>query len=206
MNDMQLAASLEGAPARYVPATKFGITGFGFYVYLLSDAILFSALFATYAVLKTATADGPTPQILFDLKNVAWETGCLLTSSLVCGLAMQAEEARSRLGVAVGLIAVFLLGLGFLGLEVREFAGMIHAGAGPQRSAFLSAFFALVGAHGLHITAGLVWIVLLLGHLGSMGFSASFRRRLFCFSLFWHVLDVVWIAIFTFVYLLGIQP
>jgi cytochrome o ubiquinol oxidase subunit III len=205
MNDMQLAASLERAPARYVPATKFGITGFGFYVYLLSDAILFSALFATYAVLNTATAGGPTPQVLFDLKNVGLETACLLTSSFVCGLAMQAEEARSRTGVAVGLIAVFLLGLGFLGLEVREFAGMIHAGAGPQRSAFLSAFFALVGAHGLHITVGLGWIVLLLCHLGGMGFSASFRRRLFCFSLFWHVLDVVWIAIFTFVYLLGIQ-
>jgi cytochrome o ubiquinol oxidase subunit III len=205
MTDMQLAAG-DSAPARYLPATKFGVTGFGFYVYLLSDAILFSALFATFAVLRTATAGGPTAQSLFDLKNVALETACLLTSSFVCGIAMQAAEARQRLRVIVSLLVVFALGAGFLTLEIREFAGMIAAGAGPDRSAFLSAFFALVGTHGLHITVGLVWIVLLLVHLATMGFSASYYRRLFCFSLFWHVLDVIWIAIFTFVYLLGSQP
>jgi cytochrome o ubiquinol oxidase subunit III len=200
------AATGEVAPARYQPATRFGITGFGFYVYLLSDAILFSALFAAFAVLKTATAGGPNARDLFDLHNVGLETACLLTSSFVCGLAMQAAERRQRLPLALGLIVVFLLGLAFLGLEVREFAGMVQAGAGPSRSAFLSAFFALVGTHGLHITVGLIWIAVMLVHLVGMGFSESFYRRLFCFSLFWHVLDVVWIAIFTFVYLLGIQP
>jgi cytochrome o ubiquinol oxidase subunit 3 len=206
MNDMQLAASLERAPDRYAPATRMGVTGFGFYVYLLSDAILFSALFAAFAVLRTATAGGPTARDLFDLRNVGLETACLLSSSFLCGLAMQAAEARRPRELAVMLCVVFALGAGFLGLELREFAGMIAAGAGPDRSAFLSAFFALVGAHGLHITVGLVWIGLLLAHLPTMGLSASYHRRLFCFSLFWHVLDVVWIAIFTFVYLLGIQP
>jgi cytochrome o ubiquinol oxidase subunit III len=205
MNDMQIAASLERAPTRYVPATKLGVTGFGFYVYLLSDAILFSALFATFAVLKTATAGGPTAHNLFEPKNVGLETACLLTSSFVCGLAMQAAEARRPGELAAMLGVVFTLGAGFLGLELREFAGMIAAGAGPDRSAFLSAFFALVGAHGLHIAVGLVWIGLLLAHLATMGLSDSYHRRLFCFSLFWHVLDVVWIAIFTFVYLLGVQ-
>jgi cytochrome o ubiquinol oxidase subunit 3 len=204
MSVMQMASG-EHAPESYHPATRFGATGFGFYVYLLSDAILFSALFAIFAVLKGATAGGPGAQALFDVKNVGWETACLLTSSFVGGLAMMAAEARRRLPLILSLVAVFLLGLGFLSLEVREFLGMIHAGAGPDRSAFLSAFFALVGAHGLHITVGLVWIILLLIHVQTMGFSASYRRRLFCFSLFWHVLDIVWIAIFTFVYLLGVQ-
>jgi len=204
MSTMQLSSG-EHAPTRYHPATRFGVTGFGFYVYLLTDAILFSAFFATFAVLKNATAGGPTAQALFDVKNVGLETACLLTSSFVGGLAMLAAEARRRLPLILSLCAVFLLGLGFLSLEIREFVGMIHAGAGPDRSAFLSAFFALVGLHGLHITVGLAWIIVLLIHLGTMGFSASYRRRLFCFSLFWHVLDIVWIAIFTFVYLLGVQ-
>jgi cytochrome o ubiquinol oxidase subunit III len=206
MSNVSIATAGERAPARYQPATKLGVTGFGFYVYLLSDAILFSALFATFAVLKTATAGGPTARDLIDLKNVGLETACLLTSSLVCGLAMQAAEARKPRELAALLGVVFVLGAGFLGLEIREFAGMIAAGAGPDRSAFLSAFFALVGAHGLHVTVGLIWISLLVIHLTTMGLSESYRRRLFCFSLFWHVLDVVWIAIFTFVYLLGIQP
>jgi cytochrome o ubiquinol oxidase subunit III len=206
MSNISIAAAGELAPARYHPATKLGVTGFGFYVYLLSDAILFSALFATFAVLRTATNGGPTARDLFDLKNVGLETACLLTSSFVCGLAMRAAEARRPRELSALLGVVFLLGAGFLGLEIREFAGMIAAGAGPDRSAFLSAFFALVGAHGLHITVGLVWIGLLMAHLTTMGFSDSYYRRLFCFSLFWHVLDVVWIAIFTFVYLLGVQP
>ena len=205
MSNVSIAAS-ERAPSRYQPATKLGVTGFGFYVYLLSDAILFSALFATFAVLKTATAGGPTAHDLFDLKNVGLETTCLLTSSFVCGLAMQAAEARQPRKLAAMLCVVFALGAAFLGLEIREFAGMIAAGAGPDRSAFLSAFFALVGAHGLHITVGLIWIAVLLIQVTTMGLSESYHRRLFCFSLFWHVLDVVWIAIFTFVYLVGIQP
>jgi len=193
------------AKPRYLPASRFSITGFGFYVYLLSDAILFSALFATYAVLHGATAGGPTGREVFSLPTVALETGCLLTSSFVCGLGMQAAEHRNKLGVMAMLAAVFVLGAAFLGLEISEFSRMVHQGAGPDRSAFLSGFFALVGAHGAHITVGLVWILVLAVHLLQMGFSPSFQRRLFCFSLFWHVLDVVWIAIFTFVYLLGMQ-
>ena len=206
MSNVSIAAAGERAPTRYQPATKLGVTGFGFYVYLLSDAILFSALFATFAVLKTATNGGPTARDLFDLKNVGLETACLLTSSFVCGLAMQAAAARKPGELTALLGLVFALGVGFLGLEIREFTGMIAAGAGPERSAFLSAFFTLVGAHGLHITVGLVWVMSLLVHVRTMGFSEAYYRRLFCFSLFWHVLDVVWIAIFTFVYLLGVQP
>jgi cytochrome o ubiquinol oxidase subunit III len=195
----------EAGRPRYLPASRFSITGFGFYVYLLSDAILFSALFATYAVLHGSTAGGPAGREVFSLPTVALETGCLLTSSYVCGLGMQAAEHRNRLGVMAMLAAVFALGAAFLGLEISEFSRMAHEGAGPDRSAFLSAFFALVGAHGAHITVGLVWIAVLAVHLLQMDFSPSFQRRLFCFSLFWHVLDVVWIGIFTFVYLLGKQ-
>jgi len=201
------AIDAEGAgPApRYKPASRFSITGFGFYVYLLSDAILFSALFATYAVLHGAVAGGPPSSEVFSLTTVALETGCLLTSSFICGLGMQAAEHRSKIGVLAMLVAVFALGATFLGLEITEFGRMVHDGAGPDRSAFLSSFFALVGAHGAHITVGLIWIVVLLAHLLKMDLSESFQRRLFCFSLFWHVLDIVWIAIFTFVYLLGVQ-
>jgi cytochrome o ubiquinol oxidase subunit III len=191
---------------RYRPAGRFSITGFGFYVYLLSDAILFSALFAMFAVLRGASNGGPTGLQLFSLPNVALETACLLTSSFICGLGMQAAETRNKVGVLAMLVAVFVLGAAFLGLEVREFAQMVHDGAGPDRSAFLSSFFALVGTHGLHIVVGLIWIGVLIARLVVLDFTPSFERRLFCFSLFWHVLDVVWIAIFTFVYLLGVQP
>jgi cytochrome o ubiquinol oxidase subunit 3 len=199
------ATYAEAVRPRYTPASRFSVTGFGFYVYLLSDAILFSALFATYAVLHGSTAGGPAGREVFSLPTVGLETGFLLTSSYICGLGMQAAETRNRLGVMAMLGAVFLLGAGFLGLEITEFSRMVREGAGPDRSAFLSAFFTLVGAHGLHITVGLIWIAVLMIHLLKMDFSASFQRRLFCFSLFWHVLDVVWIAIFTFVYLLGVQ-
>ena len=199
------ATDPEAVRPRYLPANRFSITGFGFYIYLLSDTILFSALFATYAVLHGATAGGPTSHEIFSLPTVALETGCLLTSSYICGLGMQAAEHRRKLGVLAMLAAVLALGAAFLGLEISEFSRMVHEGAGPDRSAFLSAFFTLVGAHGVHITVGLIWIVVLVAHLLQMDFNPSFQRRLFCFSLFWHVLDVVWIGIFTFVYLLGVQ-
>jgi cytochrome o ubiquinol oxidase subunit III len=199
------ATYAEAVRPRYQPASRFSVTGFGFYVYLLSDAILFSALFATYAVLHGSTDGGPTGREVFGLPTVALETAFLLTSSYICGLGMRAAENRNKAGVFAMLAAVFVLGAAFLGLEINEFSRMVREGAGPDRSAFLSAFFTLVGTHGAHITVGLIWIVLLFGHLLEMGFSPSFQRRLFCFSLFWHVLDVVWIAIFTFVYLLGMQ-
>ena len=156
---------------RYRPAGRFSVTGFGFYVYLLSDAILFSALFAMFAVLRGATNGGPSGLQLFSLPNVALETACLLTSSFICGLGMQAAETRNRGGVLAMLLAVFGLGAAFLCLEVREFAQMAHDGAGPNRSAFLSSFFALVGTHGLHIVAGLIWVGVLIARVALLGFS-----------------------------------
>ncbi|THD63852.1 cytochrome o ubiquinol oxidase subunit III [Phenylobacterium sp.] len=187
-------------------ADRLGATGFGFYVYLLSDAILFASLFAAFAVLHRATAGGPTGPEVFKLPGVLLETACLLVSSFTCGLAMIAANAGRKLALTGFLAITFALGAAFLGLEVSEFTRMIAEGAGPDRSAFLSGFFTLVGAHGLHITVGLAWILILFGQLWRDGFGPGFSRRIFCFSLFWHVLDVVWIAIFTFVYLIGSQP
>jgi cytochrome o ubiquinol oxidase subunit 3 len=180
-----------------------GMTGFGFYLYLLSDCILFATLFAAFAVLHRSVADGPNGHDLFNLRNAFIETACLLTSSLTCGLAMLACD-RHDTGSAKGyLVLTFILGCVFLSLELTEFARMVSDGAGPSRSAFLSAFFTLVSTHGLHVTAGLAWLVILFFQLRKKGFSEGVVRRLFCFSLFWHVIDVVWIAVFSFVYLIG---
>ena len=180
-----------------------GVTGFGFYLYLLSDCIIFATLFAAFAVLHRSVADGPTGQQLFDLRNAFIETACLLSSSVTCGMAMLASDRRDT-RAAIGALAVtFLLGLVFLSLEVKEFAHLVSEGAGPCRSAFLSAFFLLVGTHGLHVTAGLAWLVVIVMQLRRRGFSEGVVRRMFCFSLFWHVIDVVWIAVFSFVYLIG---
>ena len=185
------------------PASKRIITGYGFWIFLLSDIIMFSAIFATYAVLHSATAGGPTSQQLFDLKNVAIETGCLLISSFVCGLAMIAAQVRNALWTQIGLLVTGLFGAIFLALELHEFADMIAQGAGPQRSAFLSAFFTLVGCHGLHVTVGLLWLGTMMAQIWAKGFSPEIQRRLLCFSLFWHALDIIWVAVFTIVYLLG---
>ena len=180
-----------------------GMTGFGFYLYLLSDCILFATLFAAFAVLHRSVADGPDGHQLFNLRNAFIETACLLTSSLTCGLAMLACDRRDA-GSAMGHLALtFVLGVVFLSLELTEFAHMLAEGAGPSRSAFLSAFFTLVSTHGLHVTAGLAWLVILFLQLRRKGFTEGVVRRLFCFSLFWHVIDVVWIAVFSFVYLIG---
>jgi cytochrome o ubiquinol oxidase subunit III len=190
----------EGAPPRR------RITGFGFYIYLLSDGILFASLFAAFAVLRTATAGGPDGHALFGLQNAFIETACLLTSSLTCGLGMLACDRRDSNAAKLLFALTLVLGVVFLWLEITEFARMIGEGAGPSRSAFLSAFFTLVSTHGLHVTAGLVWLVILLVQLAQRGFTEGVVRRFACFSLFWHVLDIVWIAVFTFVYLLGVQP
>ncbi len=187
----------EGRPNRR------GMTAFGFYLYLLSDCILFATLFAAFAVLHRSVAGGPDGHHLFNLRNAFIETACLLTSSLTCGLAMLACDRRDA-GSAVGHLALtFVLGAVFLSLELTEFARMVSDGAGPSRSAFLSAFFTLVSTHGLHVTAGLAWLVILLLQLRQKGITEGVVRRLFCFSLFWHVIDVVWIAVFSFVYLIG---
>jgi len=183
------------------PAPKRVVAGFGFWVFLLSDIVMFSAFFAAYAVLSHATADGPSGIELFDRHTVFVETMCLLVSSFTCGLMSIATQDRSRRAfVAWGLVS-FALGAAFLGLELNEFRSMVERGAGPHRSAFLSAFFALVGLHGLHVSSGLLWLATLFGQQRSRGFSSVFSRRLLCFGLFWHALDIVWVGVITIVYL-----
>jgi cytochrome o ubiquinol oxidase subunit 3 len=185
-------------------APKRTVVAYGFWIFLLSDIVMFSALFATYAVLQGETAGGPSGAQLFDLSNVAIETVCLLLSSFVCGLAMVAADARSQLWTQVGLLVTGLLGFAFVLLELSEFVRMIAAGAGPHRSAFLSAFFALVGCHGAHVSAGLLWLGTMMAQIWARGFRPNIMRRLMCFSLFWHALDIIWVALFTIVYLLGV--
>jgi cytochrome o ubiquinol oxidase subunit 3 len=175
----------------------------GFWIYLMSDCLIFSALFATFAVLANATAGGPNGRELFELPYVLGETMLLLVSSFTFGLAMLNMHAGRRKRVLLWLAATFLLGAGFIGMEVHEFAHLIHEGAGPGRSAFLSAYFTLVGTHGLHVTAGLVWLLVMMDMVRRYGLNGDTRRRLSCLSLFWHFLDIVWICVFTFVYLRG---
>ena len=188
------------------PASRRIVVGYGFWIFLLSDIVMFAALFAAYAVLVRATAGGPGGAQLFSQTSVAIETACLLASSYACGLMSLATNSRRRLGFYVAAVVTFLLGAAFLALEIREFADMIARGATPQSSAFLSAFFTLVGCHGLHITIGLVWLVVMMAQVAVQHFRPSVQRRLLCFSLFWHALDIVWVALFTVVYLMGVSP
>ena len=188
------------------PAPKRIVVAYGFWIFLLSDIVMFAALFASYAVLVHATARGPSGVQLFNQTTVAIETACLLVSSYTCGLMSLAVNARNRLGTYLGALITFALGAAFLTLEIREFADMIAHGATPQRSAFLSAFFTLVGCHGLHVTLGLIWLVVMMVQVAVMGFVASVQHRLLCFSLFWHALDIVWVGVFTVVYLMGVSP
>ena len=185
------------------PAFKRIVVGYGFWIFLLSDIVMFSAFFAAYAVLAGATAGGPSGRELFDLPNVAVETGLLLASSFTCGLATIGAGARRALPFQLAMAATFALGGGFLALEMKEFAGLVAQGAGPQRSAFLSAFFALVGCHGLHVTVGLLWLLTMMAQVWVKGFRSEIQRRILCFSLFWHALDIIWVGVFTVVYLLG---
>jgi cytochrome o ubiquinol oxidase subunit 3 len=194
------------APAEAGPAPKRVVVAYGFWIFLLSDIVMFAALFATYAVLVHATAGGPTGAQLFNQRSVAIETVCLLFSSYTCGLMSLAIDVRRRDLTYLLAIVTFALGATFLALELHEFAGMIAAGAAPQRSAFLSAFFALVGCHGLHVTAGLVWLAVMMAQVAVMGFRANVQRRLLCFALFWHALDIIWVWLFTVVYLMGVHP
>jgi cytochrome o ubiquinol oxidase subunit 3 len=186
------------------PASRRVVVSFGFWIFLLSDIILFSALFAAYAVLSGHTAGGPSGHQLFHLKHVAVETGCLLLSSFTCGLLSIAASARHRLGVYGAALITLVLGATFLALEFTEFAGLIAAGDGPSRSAFLSAFFTLVGTHGAHVTAGLIFLLVMMAQVATRGFRPSTIRRLYCFTLFWHALDIVWVGVFTVVYLMGV--
>jgi cytochrome o ubiquinol oxidase subunit 3 len=201
---VQTAPANADAPRHHPgPAPKRIVVSYGFWIFLLSDIVMFSAFFATYSVLSGQTAGGPTARQLFDLRSVALETGCLLASSFTCGLCTLALEAKNLPRTYVAAAATFLLGAAFLGLEISEFSRMIGEGAGPQRSAFLSAFFALVGCHGLHVTAGLIWLVLIMAHFAVRGLRPNLLRRFLCFSLFWHALDIIWVGLFTIVYLVG---
>ena len=180
-----------------------GNTLLGFWIYLMSDCLIFAVLFATYGVLSGNYAGGPGPKELFDLPLVAVNTSMLLLSSITYGFAMLSSYRRNVAGTQLWLAITGLFGAAFLGIELYEFAHMIHAGAGPQRSAFLSSFFTLVGTHGLHVTFGIVWLVTLMVQIGKHGLNRANARRLACLSLFWHFLDVIWIGVFTFVYLMG---
>jgi cytochrome o ubiquinol oxidase subunit 3 len=188
------------------PASKRIVVAYGFWVFLLSDIVMFSALFAAYAALVHATAGGPSGAGLFNHVNVAIETGCLLASSYTCGLMSLSVNARRRPAIYFFAVVTFALGAAFLGLEIREFADMISRGAAPQRSAFLSAFFTLVGCHGLHVAAGLIWLAVMMAQVAVKGIRATVERRLLCFALFWHALDIIWVWLFTVVYLMGVQP
>jgi cytochrome o ubiquinol oxidase subunit 3 len=185
------------------PAPKRIVTGYGFWIFILSDIVMFSALFATYAVLLGQTAGGPSGRELFDLRNVAMQTAFLLASSFSCGLANIAADTRNTTWFQIGMAVTGAFGLAFLFLEYREFASLVARGAGPTRSAFLSAFFTLVGCHGLHVSAGILWLLTMMAQVFAKGFRPDILRRILCFALFWHALDIIWIAVFTIVYLLG---
>ncbi|MDQ6880890.1 MAG: cytochrome o ubiquinol oxidase subunit III [Pseudomonadota bacterium] len=185
-------------------AAKRIVVGYGFWIFLISDIIMFAAFFASYAVLTDSTAGGPSGKDLFDIPNVAIETACLLTSSLFCGIAAIGANARRTTMFQLGMAATFVLGAAFLALEVREFADLVAQGNGPQRSAFLSAFFALIGCHGLHVTAGLLWLLTMMAQVAAKGYRQDILRRILCFSLFWHTLDIIWVALFSLVYLVGV--
>jgi cytochrome o ubiquinol oxidase subunit III len=185
------------------PASKRIITGYGFWIFLLSDIVMFSCFFAAYAVLLGQTAGGPTGAQLFNLPNVAIETACLLLSSFFCGMASVAAEIRSYRWFQIWMAVTCVLGLAFLAIEFHEFADLVARGAGPSRSAFLSAFFALVGCHGLHVSAGILWLLTMMAQVFAKGFRADIQRRFLCFALFWHALDIIWVGVFSVVYLLG---
>lgn len=179
------------------------VVGYGFWIFLLSDIVMFAAFFAAWAVLNGELDGGPSGRQLFSIGRVAIETTCLLLSSYACGLAGVAVRRRDVPRFYAFMAATLVLGAVFLLLELLEFREMVSQGAGPGRSAFLSSFFALVGCHGLHVTAGLVWLAIMVAQVAAKGFQPHILRRLLCFSLFWHALDIVWVAIFSNIYLIG---
>jgi cytochrome o ubiquinol oxidase subunit 3 len=210
---MNIAVAVDDVDTRGLPSsTEAGpppkriVVAYGFWIFLLSDIVMFSAVFAAYAVLVHGTAGGPTGTQLFNQVSAAIETACLLLSSYACGLMSLAVGSRQRAATYFFAVITFVFGAAFLYLEAHEFADMIGRGAVPQRSAFLSAFFTLVGCHGLHVTAGLVWLAVMMAQVAVRGFRASVERRLLCFALFWHALDIVWVWLFTVVYLMGVRP
>jgi cytochrome o ubiquinol oxidase subunit 3 len=198
------AANAAAAEARAPEVDVYEEKALGFWLYLMSDAIIFALLFATYVVMAPNYADGPTGRTLFNLSRTFAETMLLLCSSVTFGFATVAVRL-GRLPRVVGWLAVtFVLGVGFVALEIGEFTGMYAQGAGPQRSGFLSAFFTLVGTHGLHVSFGLIWIVIMAVQVLTKGLTEPVASRLFRLGLFWHFLDIVWIGIFSTVYLPGV--
>jgi len=185
------------------PAPVRIVVAYGFWIFLLSDIIMFSALFASYAVLSGQTNGGPASRELFELRHVGIETLCLLFSSYTCGLGILAVERLHIRHFYAAFALTFVLGATFLGLEISEFVGLVARGAGPSHSAFLSAFFSLVGLHGAHVSAGLLWLSFMVAQIATKGPRDFVRRRLLCFSLFWHALDIIWVALLTLVYLMG---
>jgi cytochrome o ubiquinol oxidase subunit 3 len=203
-------AIIEALPAELTPGRGGGgpaptriVVAYGFWLFILSDIVMFSGLFAAYAVLSDGTAGGPAGTELFNLRNVFIETMCLLVSSYTCGLATLAAGRRQPTVYVTFAVLTFVLGGAFLFIEISEFAAMVSRGAGPWVSAFLSAFFTLVGTHGAHVTAGLVWLVYMVAQVLAKGLRPVVLQRLLCFSLFWHALDIVWIGVMTLVYLMG---
>jgi len=185
------------------PASKRIIVAYGFWIFLLSDIIMFSAFFAAYAVLGGNNAGGPSGANLFDQRRVAIETVVLLLSSYTAGIASIAASRANMIRTQAWMLVTGVLGVVFLVLEVQEFAELVAEGAGPHRSAFLSAFFALVGCHGLHVACGVLWLGTMMAQFAAHGFKANVMRRFNCFNLFWHALDIVWVGVFTIVYLMG---
>ena len=188
------------------PASKRVIVGYGFWIFLLSDFVMFACFFAAYAVLQGNTNGGPTARDVVDPTRVAVETTALLLSSFTCGLSFAATNARNKLWTQVFLALTGLLGLIFVILELQEFIELGQRGFTPQRSAFLTAFFSLVGCHGVHVTLGGVWLATMMAQLQVKGFRREIMHRLVCFNLFWHALDIIWVALFSVVYLMGVAP
>jgi cytochrome o ubiquinol oxidase subunit 3 len=196
-----------GVPARFYDTGAHhpeNGTLLGFWIYLMSDSLVFASLFATYGVLGRNYAAGPSGAEIFELPLVAINTSLLLLSSITYGFAVIAMNRRRVGAVLMWLAITGLFGCGFVGIELHEFSNLIHEGNGPQRSAFLSAFFTLVGTHGLHVSVGIIWLVTLIAQVAKRGLVGANRRRVMCLSMFWHFLDVIWIGVFTFVYLMGV--
>jgi cytochrome o ubiquinol oxidase subunit III len=195
----------ERAVSEMGPAPKRIVVGYGFWIFLLSDFVMFSAFFAAYAVLVGETAGGPAGRDVFELPLVGTETALLLLSSFTSGMATIGAAAKRAGWFQLAMAATAVLGLGFLGLELYEFTHLIGEGNGPDRSAFLSGFFALVGLHGLHVLAGLLWLATMQAQVLAKGFRDDIQRRVLCWALFWHALDIIWVALFTVVYLFGVR-
>ena len=181
-----------------------GSTMLGFWIYLMSDCLIFAMLFACFGLFGRSYAGGPTPKELFELPLVAVNTSMLLLSSITYGFGVIAMQEDRKTPTLIWLAITGLFGATFVGIELSEFANLIREGATPERSAFLSSFFTLVSTHGLHVSFGLIWLVTLMVQVGRYGLNAANKRRLMCLSMFWHFLDVVWIGVFTFVYLMGV--